>query len=95
MGDQDKLDPGLARLLAQVPPPQGLIAVMIRTPDGLKPQDQAAVESVGGRVKADLYIVDSFSADVSATGLRLLLPNPRFLHFYHDAPVKHVQDDQA
>jgi hypothetical protein len=82
----DKLDPVLKEAINASPPPDPL-RLMIRTPDGLQPADQAKVEAAGGTVLANLDIVQSFSVELPLEGLKGLLNEPRFLSFHHDAPL--------
>ncbi|MHB2021081.1 MAG: hypothetical protein ACYCW6_29445 [Candidatus Xenobia bacterium] len=83
---ESKIDPTLLDILQRKP--DGLIDVIVKTVDGLQPADRQAVEQAGGFLKADLYIVDSFSARMSAVGVEALSDNPRVMMLFYDAPVK-------
>ena len=83
-----KLDRQLRELIRQ----QGSerIPVIIQTIEGLKTDDRLVVERLGGTVKDDLYIINAFSADLTARAVVALLDSPRLVRIYLDAPVNVV-----
>jgi hypothetical protein len=86
-----KLDPRLVQMLdnamtgtaapAEVP-------VIVQTVDGLKPEDREWVGKIGGTVRDDLYIINSFSATLPLNALRAVSRLPRVLQISYDAQVK-------
>jgi len=63
------------------------LKVIIQTEDGLKDSDKTLVKSLGGKIKDDLYIINAFSADISAEGIKKLILSPRILRIFNDGNV--------
>lgn len=81
-----KLDPNLRALLDQGTVER--VSVIVQTVDGLKEDDRRTVASLGGRVKDDLYIINAFSAELSAKAIEMLILSDRVLKIFHDAEIR-------
>lgn len=82
----EKLDTGLRGLVAEGGTER--ISVIVQTTDGLKEDDRRLVESLGGKVKDDLYIINAFSAELSPKSMEMLILSPRVVRLYLDAEVR-------
>jgi len=80
-----KLDPSLRSILEEGTDQP--ISVIVQTIDGLKEEDRRTMGSLGGKIKDDLYIINAFSAEISAKSLEMLILSPRVTRIYHDAEV--------
>ena len=81
-----KLDPALRAILDQGTLER--VPVIVQTVDGLKDDDRRMVESLGGRVKDDLYIINAYSAELSAKAIEMMILSDRVLKIFHDAEVR-------
>ena len=66
------------------------INVIVQTVDGLKPEDNRTIESLGGKVKDDLYIIKAFSAELTPKAIEMLILSPRIVRIFHDSEVHTV-----
>jgi hypothetical protein len=82
---REKLDSELYRKLQE--DTYDDLAVIIQTVDGLNEDDRALIKTLKGRIKDNLYIINAFSADISAKSLRKLILSPRVIKVYFDAKV--------
>lgn len=64
------------------------VSVIVQTVDGLKDDDRRTVDSLGGRVKDDLYIINAFSAELSPKAIEMLILSDRVVKIFHDAEVR-------
>lgn len=85
---REKLDPRLVEMLAhrEVAPPT--VSVIVQTENGLKDEDRRVIQTLGGRVKDDLHIINAFSADIPLAALEVLVLGPRVVRVHYDAPLK-------
>ncbi len=83
---QQKLSPELLRLIEEncVPDP---VSVIIQTEDGLQDADKAMLETIGGEVVDDLWIIKGFSAKIPAKGLEMVILAPRVTLVHLDGDV--------
>ena len=63
------------------------IEVIIQTKDGLKEEDKRLVESLGGKVKDNLYIINAFSADISPKSIQMLILSDRIVRIFADSVI--------
>lgn len=82
----EKLDPALLEIIRSRSSEQ--VPVIVQTIDGLKDDDRRVVDTLGGRIKDDLYIINAFSADMTVAAITSLILSPRVVRIYYDAPVK-------
>ncbi len=85
----EKIDAGLQSVMANAPDGSP-IDVIVKTVDRLNDEDRATVERLGGHVKADLYIVNAYSASLPKDGITTLSDSPRVVMLYFDSPVHAV-----
>lgn len=85
---KEKTDPALIEMLEK--DPKEVVPVIIQTTDGLKKEDQKNLETLGGKLKDDLHIIDAFSADIPLSSLKLLALNTRVVRIFHDAQVQAI-----
>lgn len=85
---KEKTDPTLLEMLND--DSKKVVPVIIQTLDGFKKEDRRNVETLGGRVKDDLYIIDAFSADIPLSSIKLLVLNSRIKRIFHDGQVRAV-----
>lgn len=83
---KDKVDPDV--MIASNGDNYTPLKVIIQTKDGLQDSDRRLVESVGGKVKDDLYIINAFSADIPVKGLKKLILSPRIVRIFNDGVVR-------
>lgn len=83
---KDKVDPDVMR--SSNGDDYTPLKVIIQTKDGLQDSDRRLVESVGGKVKDDLYIINAFSADIPVKGLKKLILSPRIVRIFNDGVVR-------
>lgn len=83
---KDKVDPDV--MIASNGDNYTPLKVIIQTKDGLQDSDRRLVESVGGKVKDDLYIINAFSADIPVKGLKKLILSPRIVRVFNDGVVR-------
>ncbi len=83
---REKLDSDLAQKLREEN--YEPLKVIIQTEDGLKDADKTLMKSLGGKIKDDLYIINAFSAEITAEALRKLILSPRILKVFNDGKVQ-------
>lgn len=81
-----KLDPALREILNEGTAER--VSVIVQTVDGLKEADRKMVSGLGGKVKDDLYIINAFSADLSARSIEMLILSDRVVKIFHDAEIR-------
>lgn len=81
-----KLDPSLREILSQGTAER--LSVIVQTVDGLKDDDRKMVSGLGGRVKDDLYIINAYSAELSAKAIEMMILSERVVKIFHDAEVR-------
>jgi hypothetical protein len=81
-----KLSPELLEMIEQqrVPDP---ISVIIQTDDGLQDADRQMLETVGGQLIDDLWIIKGFSARIPARALEMVVLPGRVTLVHHDGDV--------
>lgn len=81
----NKLDPELVSKLKDdnLEP----LKVIVQTEDGLTSADTSLIKTLGGKIKDDLYIINAFSADIPAEGLKKLILSPRVVRIFNDGKV--------
>lgn len=84
----EKLDPRLRELVKGRVSEQ--LPVIVQTTDGLQEDDRRVLETLGGRVKDNLYIINAFSAEMGVHAIESLLVSPRIVRIYYDAPVQAI-----
>ncbi|MCL5035879.1 MAG: hypothetical protein M1269_02065 [Chloroflexi bacterium] len=89
---KQKLDPILQSLVENED--DQVLPLIIQTLDGLKDEDRQVVQSLGGKVKDDLYIINAFSADLPSKALSSLVLSPRITRVYYDAHVEAIQNNE-
>jgi hypothetical protein len=86
---KEKLDRDLYMKVQDDDP--GPLEVIIQTTDGLKDDDKRLLNTVGGKLKDNLYIINAFSADLpSCSALRKLILSPRIVKVYYDSQVRAI-----
>ena len=60
------------------------LKVIVQTEDGLTDADRSLMKTLGGKIKDDLYIINAYSADISAESLRKLILSPRIVRIFND-----------
>jgi len=86
---KEKLDRDLYMKVQDDDP--GPLEVIIQTTDGLKDDDKRLLNTVGGKLKDNLYIINAFSADLpSCAALRKLILSPRIVKVYYDSQVRAI-----
>lgn len=85
---REKLDPRLVEMVRHPESAPPTVSVIVQTPDGLKDDDHRVLQTLGGRVKDDLHIINAFSADISLAALEALVLSPRVLRVHYDAQLK-------
>lgn len=83
-----KMDGDLIKLLDENPYEQ--LSVIVQTEDGLTDDDKSLVKRLGGTVKDNLYIINAFSADIPAEGLKKMILSPRVLKVFNDGKVRSI-----
>lgn len=83
---KEKLDDALRQLIQEPILPDS-VSVIIQTVDGLKEDDKNMLKTLGGALKDDLYIINSFSADLPGRALETLILSPRVTRVWLDAQV--------
>lgn len=81
---KQKLDPLLQDIVVSN---SATVPVIIQTTDGLKDEDRAQVNKLGGKVKDDLYIINAFSAEMPTEGILKMIQTSRIMKIYYDAEV--------
>lgn len=81
-----KLDAGLREILNQGTAER--VGVIVQTVDGLKDDDRKMVSGLGGKVKDDLYIINAYSADLSAKAIEMMILSDRVVKIFHDAEIR-------
>lgn len=69
-----------------LPDPVNLI---IQTSDGLQAEDRQMLDTLGGKLKDDLWIIKGFSASLPARGLEAVVLPDRVTHVHLDGDVGH------
>lgn len=64
--------------------------VIVQTRDGLQEEDKKNIETFGGKIKDDLYIINAFSAEIPCNALKSLILSPRIVKIYNDAEVRAI-----
>lgn len=81
-----KLSPELIDMLdaQDMPDP---VSVIIQTEDGLQDADRQMLETVGGKLEDDLWIIKGFSAEIPARALEMVVLCERVMHVHYNAEV--------
>ena len=82
-----KLDAFLRNRLASSSNAGAPLNVIVQTVDGLKPEDRRTVESLGGKIKDDLYIIKAFSAELTVKAIEMMILSPRVTRIFIDDEV--------
>jgi hypothetical protein len=61
--------------------------IIVQTVDGLKDEDRKKVEELGGKVKDDLQIINSYLATLSLGKVEELARFPRVIRIWYDQPL--------
>jgi len=86
---KEKLDRDLFLKIREDEP--GPLEVIIQTTDGLKDDDKRLLNTVGGKLKDNLYIINAFSADIpSCAALKKMILSPRIVKVYYDSQVRAI-----
>lgn len=88
----EKLDNFLRNKLASGTGSSTPMNVIVQTIDGLKPEDKRMVESLGGKVKDDLYIIRAFSAELTIKAIDMMILSPRVTRIFLDSEVHAVDE---
>lgn len=83
---KQKLSPQLLEMLEQQTLPDP-VPVIIQTEDGLQQADQQMLDTVGGSLEDDLWIIKGYSASIPARALRLVVLSPRVTLVHYNADV--------
>ena len=83
-----KLSPELLEMIEEhrVPDP---VAVIIQTEDGLQDADRQMLDTLGGELMDDLWIIKGFSAKIPAKGLEMIVLSSRVTLVHLDGDVSH------
>lgn len=81
-----KLSPELIEMIEQnrVPDP---VSVIIQTEDGLQDADRQMLETIGGQLIDDLWIIKGFSAQIPSRALEMIVLPGRVTLVHHDGDV--------
>ncbi|MCE1248041.1 MAG: hypothetical protein LWY06_15475 [Firmicutes bacterium] len=82
---KQKLDPLLLDIVTQT---GATLPLIVQTVDGLKDEDRAKVNQLGGKIKDDLYIINAFSAEMSTDAVLEMIKSERVVRIYYDAEVR-------
>ncbi|MBQ7567673.1 hypothetical protein IJT17_02595 [bacterium] len=88
-----KLDNYLRNKLASGTDSSTPLNVIVQTIDGLKPEDKRMVESLGGKVKDDLYIIKAFSAELTIKAIDMMILSPRITRIFLDSEVHAINEN--
>lgn len=88
----EKLDNFLRNKLASGTDSGTPLNVIVQTVDGLKPEDKRMVESLGGKVKDDLYIIRAFSAELTVKAIDMMILSPRVTRIFMDSEVHAIDE---
>jgi len=80
---ESKFDKYLIELLSFIES----IPVIVQTPDGLKEEDKMEVEKLGGEIKDNLWIINSYSATLPLNRIRELAEFFRVVRIWYDQPL--------
>ena len=81
-----KLSPELLEMIEQhrVPDP---VSVIVQTDDGLQDADRQMLETVGGQLQDDLWIIKGYSAKIPARALEMIVLPGRVTLVHLDGDV--------
>ncbi len=88
MEPEEKLDPGLRKIVEENPGQDLPVPVIVQTVDGLQAQDREMLQNLKGSFKDDLWLIKAYSADIPSSSLSLLALSPRVVKIYHDADIR-------
>ena len=94
---KQKLSPAIQEMIQNqsLPDPLSVIVQVSGEGEGedrLNAQDRQMIETVGGTVTDDLWIIKGFSADVPAKALEMMVLSPRVAHIHLNDNVSGSED---
>jgi len=83
VSEEEKFDRYLIELLSFIEQ----TSIIVQTIDGLKEEDRVKVEELGGKVKNNLGIINSYSAILPLNRIEGLAEFSRVVHIWYDRPL--------
>lgn len=81
--EKDKLDKSLIEVLFFLK----VTSIIVKTIDRLNENDRSLIENLGGKITSDLYIINSYSAELPLEKIQELTKSPRIVNIWYDQPV--------
>ena len=89
---KQKLGPALQEMIQNqtLPDPVSVISQVkgdSKETSRLNDEDRQMMETVGGKILDDLWLINAYSADIPAKALEMLVLSSRVTHIHHNSDV--------